>query len=333
MNKIDQEVTNTTVNTEISENTSQDPKRPSVVILLTVYEPWIPYLNLQLQSIASQTFQDFKCIVAFDGPVDWAVVEECPILSTNKRFLVRGFKMRVGLYAHVERILKEFAFVAKYFAISDQDDIWLQNRLDSQVTALEKSGFDLVTDNALLVDCKSESLRVSLFRCLKISRRSMRYVLTTNFATGAGSLYRSEILELCLPFPDNFGLALHDHWLASVATNRSGSIVSDEQTWKYRQHDRNVVGAFRGRSRNQAIIALVQKLIEIVLGRDPNVDKQIAENVTLLYNRMGAIKHGIVDPMLNRNLAGRLKFLMPSELWDSRLDSLRIFRNSILKNA
>ena len=38
-----------------------------------------------------------------------------------------------------------------------------------------------------------------------------------NTVTGAASLFRRELLDVALPFPDVPGKPFHDHWLACVA--------------------------------------------------------------------------------------------------------------------
>lgn len=300
-----------------------------VVVIVTVFEPWIPFLVEQLRSISKQTFTDFICVVAFDGPIDQQVINECTFISSNGKFRFLGYCERVGLYRHIERLFAEFNSLGKYIAFCDQDDVWLSDRLEAQVIALEQTSCDLVTDNAMLIDSNSELLAGSLFRTLGIKQESQRYVLTTNFATGSGSLYRSELATVAIPFPKDVGAAIHDHWLASLATNRNGAIISEKQSWYYRQHERNLIGVFRGKSKNSALFAAFSKLVEIFLERKPHIDMQIAVNVNILKTRFGEVSDQIVDPVIQRSFLKRLCFILPKELILSRLDSIRICKDSI----
>ena len=303
-----------------------------VVVVVTVFEPWTPFLVEQLQSISNQSFTDFICVVAFDGPIDQKVLNvlnECTFFPSERKFRFLGYDERVGLYRHIERLFAEFNSLGKYIAFCDQDDVWLSDRLEAQVFALEQTGCDLVTDNAMLIDSDSEPLAGSLFRALGVKQKSRQYVLTTNFATGSGSLYRSELATVAIPFPMDFGAAIHDHWLASLATNRNGAIISEKQSWYYRQHERNLIGAFRGKSKNCVLFAVSSKAVEIIFERKPHIDMQIAVNVNILKTRFGEVSDQIVDPVIQRSFLKRLHFFLPMELFLSRLDSIRIFKNSI----
>jgi glycosyltransferase involved in cell wall biosynthesis len=300
-----------------------------VVVVVTVFEPWTPFLVEQLQSISNQTFMDFICVVAFDGPIDQRVLNECTFFSSEGKFRFLGYGERVGLYRHIERLFAEFNSLGKYIAFCDQDDVWLSDRLEAQVIALEQTGCDLVTNNAILIDSNSQPMAGSLFRTLGIKRESQRYVLTTNFATGSGSLYRSELATVAIPFPKDVGSAIHDHWLAALATIRNGVIISEKQSWCYRQHERNLIGAFRGKSENSRLLAVFSKLAEIIFERKPHIDMQIAMNVYILKTRFGEISDQIVDPIIQRSFLKRLQFFLPKALMLSRLDSIRIVKNDI----
>ena len=301
----------------------------TVVVVVTVFEPWLPFLDEQLLSISNQTFVDFVCIVAFDGPIDQQVLNGCKTSPLDGKFRFVGYGERVGLYRHIERLFAEFSSLGKYIAFCDQDDVWLSDRLEAQVLALEQTGCDLVTNNAKLIDSNSEPMAGSLFQTLGINKESQRYVLTTNFATGSGSLYRSDLVAFAVPFPKDVGVALHDHWLASLATLRNGAVIAKKQSWHYRQHQRNLVGAFRGNSEKRTLIALFSKLAEIIFERKPLLDMQIAMNVYVLKTRLGKVPDQIVDPTIERSLLKRLQFLLPTSMFLSRLDSIRIFKNDI----
>jgi len=63
-----------------------------------------------------------------------------------------------------------------------------------------------------------------------------------NTVTGAASLFRRELLDLVLPFPEPVGDPFHDQWIASVALATGRIAYVDRPLYDYVQHG----GAARG---------------------------------------------------------------------------------------
>ena len=63
-----------------------------------------------------------------------------------------------------------------------------------------------------------------------------------NSVTGAASLFRSDILDRILPFPQRLVDAYHDQWIALTAEVAGGISYIDEPLYDYHQHGANVVG-------------------------------------------------------------------------------------------
>lgn len=305
--------------------------RPSapVLIILPVFSPTISYLNAQLMSISNQTYRNFRCVIGFDGPCDDKVIADCPLISAGAPFLVTDYPQQVGLYRHIERLLCDFTNNEKYVALCDQDDVWFPSRLAEQVQTLEATEVDLVTDNADLIDKDSNLIGLDFFRAVGIRKACERFILTTNFATGAGTLYRSEMIPVALPFPQDQGAALHDHWLATVGTLRRGAIIRQHCSWQYRQHEQNQIGAFRGRRSRSVFLSGLTKLFEIVGVRTNSIDKQVALNVRTIKQRLGEIGPYTHDPTVRRSFIERLRYLTLESLLTSRIDSIRFATNSI----
>jgi hypothetical protein len=295
-----------------------------VVVIMPVYKPGINFLNQQLESISNQDAKKIICIVGFDGPVDVSVLTECSLLEANDIFLVHQYGQHVGLYHHIERLLLDFSWMGKFVSFSDQDDIWFENRLSSQMKTLKLSGCSMITDNANLIDSNDKNLGIDLFSALKISSDSPKYVLLTNFATGAGSMFTTETISEALPFPRNHGRAVHDHWLASVAAVKNGCVVNASISWSYRQHGTNQIGANRGESRFKPVKSAIIKFGEIVFAKDRTVEIQVIENIKAIKSRFHVINSSCLDPTGSFGALDKIRLLNPKSLTTSRLDVIRV---------
>jgi hypothetical protein len=67
-------------------------------------------------------------------------------------------------------------------------------------------------------------------------------MLIANTITGAASLFRREVADLMLPFPEPPGLQFHDHWLALVALATGAVAYVDRPLYDYVQHSGAVFG-------------------------------------------------------------------------------------------
>ena len=184
----------------------------------------------------------------------------------------------------------------------------------------------MVTDNALLVDLDGRSFDLTLFDVLGISNAVKKFVLTTNFATGAGSMYRKETVLMALPFPKNHGNALHDHWLVSVAEASNGCLINETPSWEYRQHGKNLVGAFGGNEKSSPIRTAYTKFHRIWFGKDNAFERQIIENIGALKKINPNLKPSLFEPTKLFTPLEKLRLLSLKNLRDSRLDVLRVIR-------
>ena len=122
------------------------------------------YLREQLDSILSQSIQDFELVACDDCSTDSTL----KILNeyAEKDFRVKVFtnEKNLGFKKNFEKAI--FLCSGDYIALSDQDDIWTENHL--QVLLENIGNNDLVGANAFLCDEKAQPTRVDLLSCSKI---------------------------------------------------------------------------------------------------------------------------------------------------------------------
>lgn len=129
--------------TSVSSETDPRAEQASrVAILLTTYNGE-KYLQDQLDSIAGQTYRNWKLYASDDGSTDSTL----DILQrfqrqygANQVHLFAG--PRTGFAQNFLSLIRNPDIHAEYFAFCDQDDVWFAHKLERSVTRL-----DVLPDN------------------------------------------------------------------------------------------------------------------------------------------------------------------------------------------
>ena len=217
-----------------------------LAILLATYQG-APYLSAQLESFAAQSVSDWRLIASDDGSSD-GTLEILEGFAT-KHPVTRLEGPRLGATANFLSLLAR-APDAQWTALSDQDDVWLPDRLARGVAALQGlEGPALycsateVTDATLGHPSPSRSVP---------KPPGFRNALLQNIAAGNTILMNRAALDLARRHAPAVmqqvpGLAVHDWWLYQLITGVGGQVIYDPTpTLLYRQHGGNEIGVNRG---------------------------------------------------------------------------------------
>jgi glycosyltransferase involved in cell wall biosynthesis len=211
--------------------------RPGVVVLVS-YRPPPDLFRIQLQSIRDQTRGDFRCLIAADGDAHETRALVRRAVGSDDRFEVLGFSQNVGVYHNVERALGAVPTDVGWVALSDQDDRWYPKKLDRLVPLLEQA--PLAMCQARVVAWPSGEV---LRSCTTRRVVPAPDLVFENQVTGSFSVFRRNLLDVALPFPDlRTFTRFHDHWLGVCASAVGGYLLLPEVLQDYVQHGSNVVG-------------------------------------------------------------------------------------------
>ncbi len=213
------------------------------------------YLAQQIESILNQSVQVDELVIVDDNSTDQT--EEVIKSYANKFPIIKFFKNTpsLGVIKNFERAISLCS--GDYIAPSDQDDVWLNNKIEKMLDALkEKKG--MVFCDLIVVNQHLETLHPSFWASsgLRIGapQEYLGQLITQNFVTGCACMFTKDIKQKALPFPNN--IPMHDYWLALVAACEDQLHRVPEALIQYRQHSNNVVGSVRY-SRN----AVIKKVI------------------------------------------------------------------------
>jgi glycosyltransferase involved in cell wall biosynthesis len=301
----------------------------SISILLPVFRPNISWLKEQLESIAEQTFKSFRCVVSHDGPIANAISDQIYSVLPDNRFKLVLNSIHLGTYRHVDYLISEFGLQSMFFALCDQDDVWLPKKLETQLSKFAYWDVSAVSNNGSIVNDHLESIRgTATFDWFGISHEFQTFGSIRNQLTGASALFRSDRFLHAVPFPEKIGSPVHDHWLYLAAVATGGVWFDAESLWLYRQHEHNQIGATANRRLLSRLARGIQKMIEIVKNRYILKNDPVINQGRLFLNEArerwasDAFDSDVLCRELNRK--ERLNLLRPKVLIGSSFESLRV---------
>ena len=227
-------------------------KKNLVEILMATFEG-SAFLEEQLESLLDQTYSHWNLVIRDDGSSD----DTLPLIHsyaarypgkirvvdshTNKRGPCRNFTS-----------LLEFS-TAPYTMFCDQDDVWFREKIEMSLEEMQRleglfgqscpllvhTDLQVVNEHLdIIADSYWEHQNLSPNKFLSLNR-----LLVQNGVTGCATMINGSLRDPLLPIPA--GAIMHDWWTALVASAFGKIGFIDRPALKYRQHDRNEVGAKR----------------------------------------------------------------------------------------
>ncbi|MEZ8337464.1 glycosyltransferase family 2 protein [Vibrio cyclitrophicus] len=197
------------------------------------------YIEEFLESVLSQSYKNIELIIYDDCSTDSTVAILKKIASKEPRICFYQQKSNIGFVKNFESVLTKCS--GDYIALADQDDIWEKNKIELLMKNIED--FDLIHSDALLIDAKGEIFSNSYTNSSNklVYPEKLEDIIVNNPVTGCTTLVSQSLLVSALPFPKN--ILVHDQWLACLAITGRGIKYLDEPLIRYRQHDKNQIGA------------------------------------------------------------------------------------------
>lgn len=212
-----------------------------------------PYLREQLDSIARQILLPDELIICDDRSTDttaeiansFTAAAPFPVtfvVNDQNLGTVKNFERAIGLSA------------GDIIALADQDDVWLPDKLLLIEDCFVKDpAVGLVFTDADVVDQNLQPLGYRLWesvgfderhRRLMQNGRALDVLLPGWTVTGATMAFRGRFKDLVPDIPTDLPI-IHDGWIALLIAAVARVSFIDEPLIKYRQHDRQQIGAKR----------------------------------------------------------------------------------------
>lgn len=210
------------------------------------------YLREQIDSILCQLTCCDVLFVSDDGSTD----------STRDILSSYGGKLRVvsteragGAVRNFERVLQAaYDSGASYFLLVDQDDVWVNGRMDLFRAALSR--YDLALLDAEITNENLTKTGRSLFEVNRTGPGFIRNYIKNGYV-GCCMAFRRDVLKVSLPFPP--GVVWHDWYIGLIAELMFVPFHRKQTCLLYRRHGDNL-SPTGDRSNNGSITKLFLRL-------------------------------------------------------------------------
>lgn len=202
------------------------------------------FLAQQIESIQKQTFKEWNLLIRDDGSSDKTcdIIRNFTAKDSRIRFINENEHHNLGVIKSFFTLVNYE--VADFYFFSDQDDVWLPEKLSVSLEAAQHKASDvplLVYTDLKVVNQELNILQDSMIRAQSHhANTTLLPELTENTVTGGTMMINHALAEKWFTPND---ILMHDWFLALLAASLGEIIYLDLPTQLYRQHDNNVLGA------------------------------------------------------------------------------------------
>lgn len=217
----------------------------TIDILLATYNGE-KYIKEQIDSILEQTYKNIRLIISDDCSTDSTQEILREYEQKDKRIKLCLQENNLGVVKNIEFLLKQVE--SKYYMLSDQDDVWLPEKVEKSLETLLKQNADLVFGDLEVVDKDLNTIYQSFGDFMLLNKKIHKYLNSDklnyiyNCVTGCTILAKKETIEKILPLPIDSKYLIHDHWIGLMVSIYGKVAYIPEKYIKYRQHGNNQVG-------------------------------------------------------------------------------------------
>ena len=190
------------------------------------------HIGAQIASILASS-RVAELLVSDDGSTDCTRAAVAAVADPRVRLLVGPGR---GVVRNFEFLLGQAT--GKYLFLADQDDVWLERKVDAMMQALDKA--DLVVSDCAIVDDRLHVVAPSFFAARGSGPGLVKNFLCNSFL-GCCMAFRRELLDYVLPFPAT--IPMHDWWIGLMASRRGRVRFLHEVLVLYRRHEANATYA------------------------------------------------------------------------------------------
>lgn len=216
-----------------------------VQVLLSAYNGE-QYISEQIQSILNQTHAAVSILIRDDGSTDktMELLDQWVTTHPDKIKLIKG--TNVGVVSSFFELLRAADAEADYYCFCDQDDVWLDHKIEHAISRLDSSIYTevpaMVFTSTYLTD--DELNRKGAWPKPPAQEPSFFNALYENIAIGATITMNRSARNLFINSQsvDSQKVLMHDWWFYLLVSAFGTVIYDNKPSMLYRQHNNNVVG-------------------------------------------------------------------------------------------
>lgn len=288
-------------------------KKNKVKVLLSTYNGE-KYIKQLLDSVISQVGVEISILIRDDGSSDNTI---SIIENYEKKYgfieIIKG--KNIG-YAKSFLELVKLANNADYYALCDQDDIWLKDKLISSIKLMNENENGkplLYTSNVIPVNNNMEKLQLNMFTQNRVLNNYECFQMS--ILPGCTFVINNEAKNKIAEF--NGYCESHD-WAIYCICNTFGKVIFDNNSYiLYRIHDSNTIGQSSSKFSN--FVGKVKRFFK----KSKNVRSRFARDFYITYNTE--------IPLEYRNSIYQIAYYRDSKITKLKLLFNNKFRGIIFK--
>lgn len=209
-----------------------------VSIAMTTYNGE-KFIKEQLDSLLNQTYKNLEIIICDDGSSDKTIEIIKEYEQKNRRIKLFQNKKNLGVLKNFEKAIS--LCCGEYIALCDQDDIWLENKIEILLQEIDNN--ILVFHDDKLIDDDGVIESESFFKRENINPNrlnSVKNILCDNWISGHALMFHNTLKNEIFPMPKE--VEHFDWWIALMAIVHGDVKYIDLSLVLWRQHKSNTSG-------------------------------------------------------------------------------------------
>lgn len=191
------------------------------------------YIREQLESILKQLNEDDEIIISDDGSTDNTI-------NIIKSFEDKRIKIFDGPRNGVKQNFANAIYncTGKYIFLSDQDDIWCDNKVNIVLKNFEKEKCMCIVHDCIVFDSSNDDVIYDSFYKYRNSGSGIIKNIWKNTYIGCCMTIDARIKNTILPIPND--IEMHDQWIGLLCEKEGKSLFINDKLINYRRHNDNV---------------------------------------------------------------------------------------------
>ena len=214
-----------------------------VNILMSTYNGQ-QFLAEQIRSIQEQSYTDWTLFIRDDGSSDNTkeILKDFEHQDSRIHLIDSDKSDNLGVIKSFHKLVNHDR--ADYYFFSDQDDVWLPNKLELSLKEAQNYLADLPLMVYMDLKVVNQDLKIMTESMVKSqshhANTELVQELTENTVTGGVAMINHALAEM---WQETDEILMHDWYLALLASAFGNLVFIDQPGELYRQHSDNVLGA------------------------------------------------------------------------------------------
>ena len=214
-----------------------------VNILMSTYNGQ-QFLAEQIRSIQEQSYADWTLFIRDDGSSDNTkeILKDFERQDSRIHIIDSDKSDNLGVIKSFHKLVNHDR--ADFYFFSDQDDVWLPNKLELSLKVAQNYPADLPLMVYMDLKVVNQDLEIMTESMVKSqshhANTELVQELTENTVTGGVAMINHTLAEMWQETDD---ILMHDWYLALLASAFGNLVFIDQPGELYRQHSDNVLGA------------------------------------------------------------------------------------------